>query len=53
MTNEAVGLLGVLMLFAVAFIWSVIENNHSMKRQRKYEKQMDEYDTWRQINRGV
>ena len=53
MTDGAIGLIGVVVLFAIVFIWSVIENAHRVKKQRKYEKRMDEYDTWRQINRGV
>jgi hypothetical protein len=42
MTNGAIG---VVVLFAIAFIWSVMENAHRVKRQRKYEKRMAECDT--------
>ena len=50
MTDGAVGFIGVVILFALAFVWTVIENAQTVRRQRKYEKRMAECDTL--INRS-
>ena len=52
MTDGAVGFIGVVILFAVAFVWTVIENAQTVKRQRKYEKRLGEYDTWMKSKRS-
>lgn len=52
MTDGAVGFIGVVILFAFAFVWTMVENNYKVRRQRKYEKRLGEYDTWMKSKRS-
>lgn len=44
MDNSLWGLLGVPILFAVAFVWCAIEQHSRDKEQRKWDKRFREYD---------
>ena len=46
MSDQLIGLLGVVGLFAFAFTWSWIEERLRARQQRKYDKRMAKYDTW-------
>lgn len=46
MTEGVVGLIGAAVVVAASFVWVVVEHKHTVRRQRKYDKRMAEYDQW-------
>lgn len=46
MNDAIIGLLGVGALFLFTFMWVWIEERLRMHYKRKYDKQMEKYDTW-------
>ena len=41
-------LIALIVLIALTFTWIYFEHKHAVRRQRKYDKQMAEYDQWKQ-----
>ena len=41
-----IALMGVVALFAFTFTWTWVEELLRRRAKRKYDKQMDKYNTW-------
>ena len=46
MADHWIGLIGVVALFAFTFAWTWTEERLRRRAKRKYDKQMDKYNTW-------
>jgi len=46
MNDTMVALLGVPIIFALAFLWCWVEERSKARSKRKYDQQMAKYDTW-------
>ena len=46
MSEPLIGLLGIVMLFVVAYVATVNERRREERIKRKYDKQMAKYDQW-------
>ena len=47
MADHWIGLIGVVALFAFTFAWTWTEEYLRRRSKRKYDKQMDKYNTWK------
>ena len=46
MEDAIIGLFGVVALFLFTFTWTWAEDYLRRRAKRKYDKQMEKYDTW-------
>lgn len=46
MNDVLISFLGVVALFAFTFTWTWVEDYLRRRAKRKYDKQMDKYNTW-------
>ena len=53
MTEGLLGLIGVIVLFVLTFVWCVAEEYFKKKAKRKYDKQMSKYDTWKKWTNSI
>jgi len=46
MNDYLIGLLGIVLLFVVAYVTTVNEERREKRIKRKYDKRMAKYDKW-------